>query len=232
MGDEHLNTISKTEKYSVKNLVLILSEFKGIFEDICDVPYCDNDHFDAEFGLINSLLSRDISITSPKINFLPEEFVDELDFIDPILPGINEDDFDEDDFDEDDFDKEEKEIEIDIFQIEDEILREKLLNVNLLVDKIEALKLTLISVKLYTLNTRDFANKIQENMPKDGICVLLCLSCWKGYKKKAKTSKKKTDKKRKRQVQERDLRKVIKARSARQQDKKVNETQLKSKDQC
>ncbi|GKA10287.1 hypothetical protein Tco_0689720 [Tanacetum coccineum] len=135
MGDEHLNTIPETEKSSVENLVPIPSEFKGISEDICDVPSCD--HFDAECGLINSLLSRDSSITSPKIDFLPEEFAGELDFIDPILPGIDEDDFDEDDFDE-----EEGEIDIDIFQIEDEILREKLLNVNLLIDKIEALKLT------------------------------------------------------------------------------------------
>ncbi|GJS27794.1 hypothetical protein Tco_0488414 [Tanacetum coccineum] len=100
MGDEHLNTISEMEKSSVENLVPIPSEFKGISEDICDVPSCDNDHFDAECGLINSLLSRDISITSPKIDFLPEEFAGELDLIDPILPGIDEKDFDEDDFDE------------------------------------------------------------------------------------------------------------------------------------
>ncbi|GJZ63980.1 hypothetical protein Tco_0620401 [Tanacetum coccineum] len=137
MGDEHLSTILETEsekliKCSVENLVPIPSDFKGISEDICDVPFCDNDHFDAEFGLINSLLSRDISITSPKIDFLPEEFAGELDLIDPILPGI----------DEDDFDKEEGEIDINILQIEDEILCEKLLNVNLLIDKIEALKLT------------------------------------------------------------------------------------------
>ncbi|GJW34185.1 hypothetical protein Tco_0054217 [Tanacetum coccineum] len=136
MGDEHLNTIPETEKSSVENLVPIPSEFKGISKDICDVPSCDNDHFDAEFGLINSLLSRDISITSPKIDFLPEEFAGELDLIDPILPGIDENDFDEDDFDE-----EEGEIDNDILQIEDEILREKLLNVNLLIDKIEALNL-------------------------------------------------------------------------------------------
>ncbi|GKE63657.1 hypothetical protein Tco_1514024 [Tanacetum coccineum] len=135
MGDEHLNTILETEKTSVENLVPIPGEFKGISEDICDVPFCD--YFDAECGLINSLLSRDSSITSPKIDFLPEEFVGELDFIDPILSGIDEDDFDEENFD----DKEEG-IDNDIFQIEDEILREKLLNVNLLVDKIEALKLT------------------------------------------------------------------------------------------
>ncbi|GJV66881.1 hypothetical protein Tco_1482390 [Tanacetum coccineum] len=135
MGDEHLNTIPETEsdeviKSSVENLVPIPSEFKGIFEDICDVSSCDSDHFDAECGLINSLLSRDISIASPKIDFLPKEFAGEFDFIDPILPRTDEDDFDE------------EEGEIDILQIEDEILREKLLNINLLINKIEALNLT------------------------------------------------------------------------------------------
>ncbi|GJT83391.1 hypothetical protein Tco_1057733 [Tanacetum coccineum] len=145
MGDEHLITLPETEKVSVEILVPPNHQvsFKGglYSEDICDVPSCD--YFDAECGLINSLLSRDISITSPKIDFLPEEFVGELDFIDPILPGTDEDDSDEDDCDEDDSDEEEGEIDNDILQIEDEILREKLLNVNLLVDKIEALKLTL-----------------------------------------------------------------------------------------
>ncbi|GJV55121.1 hypothetical protein Tco_1456126 [Tanacetum coccineum] len=100
MGDEHLSTIPETKldklvKSSVEDLVSIPSESKGISKDICDVPFCDNDHFDAEFGLIDSLLSRDISITSPKIDFLPEEFAGELDLIDPILPVIDEDDFDE-----------------------------------------------------------------------------------------------------------------------------------------
>ncbi|GJY61352.1 ribonuclease H-like domain-containing protein [Tanacetum coccineum] len=87
-----------TKTSSVENLVPIPSEFKGISEDICDVSSCD--YSDAEFGLINSLLSRDISITSLKIDFLPEEFACELDFIDPILPGIDGDDCDKDDFDE------------------------------------------------------------------------------------------------------------------------------------
>ncbi|GJU39574.1 hypothetical protein Tco_1192531 [Tanacetum coccineum] len=59
-------------------------------------------------------------------------FAVKLDFIVPIFPGITEDDVD----------KERRlVIDIDIFQIEDEILREKLLNVNLLIDKIEALNL-------------------------------------------------------------------------------------------
>ncbi|GJZ49164.1 hypothetical protein Tco_0603354 [Tanacetum coccineum] len=138
MRDKHLSIIPKEEsdeviKSSVENLVPIPSESKGISDDICcDVPFCDNNHFDAELGLIDSLLSRDISITSPKSDFLPEEFAGELDLIDPILPGI----------DEDDFDKEEGAIDIDILQLEDEILREKFLNVNLLIDKIEALNLT------------------------------------------------------------------------------------------
>ncbi|GJU40533.1 hypothetical protein Tco_1193490 [Tanacetum coccineum] len=134
MRDEHLSTIPEMEsgeviKSSVEDLVPIPSESKGIFDDIYDLPFYDNDHFDVEFGLIDSLLSRDISITSPKIDFLPKEFAGELDFIDP--PRIDEDDFDE----------EERAIDIDILQIEDEILCEKLLNVNLLIDKIKALNL-------------------------------------------------------------------------------------------
>ncbi|GJZ82274.1 hypothetical protein Tco_0647447 [Tanacetum coccineum] len=53
MGDEHLDTIPKTEsdeiiKSSVKNLVPIPSELEGIFNDTCDVPVCDDSStFDA-----------------------------------------------------------------------------------------------------------------------------------------------------------------------------------------
>ncbi|GKG24260.1 hypothetical protein Tco_0392296, partial [Tanacetum coccineum] len=47
MGDEHLNTIPATKsdkaiKSSVENLVPIPSEFKGISDDTCDVPNCDD----------------------------------------------------------------------------------------------------------------------------------------------------------------------------------------------
>ncbi|GJX61811.1 hypothetical protein Tco_0294711 [Tanacetum coccineum] len=135
--------IDDDEEYSIQFKEYLENSSKAITPDlpieepdnslnIFDVPFCDNDHFDVEFGLIDSLLSRDISITSPKIDFLPEEFAGELDLIDLILPGIDEDDFDE----------EEGAIGIDILQIEDENLHEKLLNVNLLIDKIEALNLT------------------------------------------------------------------------------------------
>ncbi|GKB86804.1 reverse transcriptase domain-containing protein, partial [Tanacetum coccineum] len=47
----------------------------------------------------------------------------------------------------------------------------------------------------------------------------------KGYQRQKEQKQAKTDKKRKRQVQERNLRKIIKAGSARQQEKKVNESQ-------
>ncbi|GKE82872.1 hypothetical protein Tco_1552872, partial [Tanacetum coccineum] len=90
-----------------------------------------NTILETESDEVKSLV-RDISITSPKIDFLPEEVAGELDLIDPIQPGIDENDFDE----------EEGAIDIVILQIEDEILREKLLNVNLLIDKIEALNHT------------------------------------------------------------------------------------------
>ncbi|GKC58777.1 hypothetical protein Tco_1086375, partial [Tanacetum coccineum] len=96
MEDEHLDTIPATElneiiKSSVENLVLIPSESEGFSDDICDVPSCDNDHFDAE-----SLLSQDIPITSPKIDFLSEEFTSEFA---PIPPGMDEDEFDEEEVD-------------------------------------------------------------------------------------------------------------------------------------
>nr|GFB11989.1 hypothetical protein [Tanacetum cinerariifolium] len=47
MGDEHLDTILATEsdeviKSSVENLVPILSEFEGIPDNMCDVPFHDN----------------------------------------------------------------------------------------------------------------------------------------------------------------------------------------------
>nr|GEX83964.1 hypothetical protein [Tanacetum cinerariifolium] len=47
MEDEHLDTVSATKsdefiKYSVENLVTILSESEGIPDNMCDVPFHDN----------------------------------------------------------------------------------------------------------------------------------------------------------------------------------------------
>ncbi|GKE23884.1 hypothetical protein Tco_1435396 [Tanacetum coccineum] len=86
MGEKDLSTIPKKNKSSVEDLVQIPSGSKGVSDDIYD-----NDHSDAE-----SLLSRDIPITSPKIDFLSEEFAGELA---PIPPGMDEDEFDEEEDD-------------------------------------------------------------------------------------------------------------------------------------
>ncbi|GJR90983.1 hypothetical protein Tco_0214994 [Tanacetum coccineum] len=104
MEDEHLST-------SVENLVQIPSEFKGISEDTCDVPVCeDPSTFDA--------LSNHSEILSDSNN-------DEYDSLEEV----------------NDEDQEEKEFDLeDIFQIQDVILREKLLNISRLVTNIESLK--------------------------------------------------------------------------------------------
>ncbi|GJY42008.1 hypothetical protein Tco_0429278 [Tanacetum coccineum] len=48
MGDEHLNTIPEKKESSVEDLVPIPSESEGIFDGMCDVPFCENSYpFDA-----------------------------------------------------------------------------------------------------------------------------------------------------------------------------------------
>ncbi|GJV33290.1 hypothetical protein Tco_1393690, partial [Tanacetum coccineum] len=142
MREYELSTIPEKEKSSVENLVPIPSGSKVFSDDICD-----NDHFDAE-----SLLSRDIPITSPKIDFLSEEFAGELALI-PL--GMDEDEFDEEEddcYDNDTLSNDDSFENIDyveaspsdselvsLEEVEDVILRDKLSNVYLLISKIEAL---------------------------------------------------------------------------------------------
>ncbi|GKA17612.1 hypothetical protein Tco_0697449 [Tanacetum coccineum] len=58
-------------------------------------PKIDPHYFNAESNLIESLLNRDILIdSSPKFDYLLEEFSGELAYIDPIPPGIEKADFD------------------------------------------------------------------------------------------------------------------------------------------
>ncbi|GKA77059.1 hypothetical protein Tco_0783520 [Tanacetum coccineum] len=155
-------------KSSVENLVPIPSEFEGISNDTSDVPNCDNNRINVEIDLVESLINRDTSIVySSKIDPILEEFAGELAHIAPIPPGIVEADFDPNDdtsSDDDSFenieyvdaspsyseldsleeeneDQEEKEFNLeDIFQIQDVILREKLLNVHRLISNIESLE--------------------------------------------------------------------------------------------
>ncbi|GJT72917.1 hypothetical protein Tco_1032203 [Tanacetum coccineum] len=164
MEDEHLSTILATEsdeviKSSVENLILIPSELEGIPDKLCDMPTCDNDRINVESDLVESLINRDTLIVySSKIDPILEEFTSELARIAPIPPEIVEADFDpkdgtssdDDDFEDikyvsleevNDVNQEEKEIDLDdILQIQDVILRDKLLNINRLITNIESLK--------------------------------------------------------------------------------------------
>ncbi|GKE53623.1 hypothetical protein Tco_1488779, partial [Tanacetum coccineum] len=84
--DEHLDTIPERESYeennsSVEDLNLTPSES----EDLSDIEKSD---------LIESLLNKNTVITSPKIDFLLEEFAGELALTNPIPPRIVETNFD------------------------------------------------------------------------------------------------------------------------------------------
>ncbi|GJX50182.1 hypothetical protein Tco_0277027 [Tanacetum coccineum] len=123
------------------------------------MPICDIGRINDESYFVESLINRDTLIVhSSKIDHILEEFAGELAHIAPIPPGIIEADFDPNDdtsSDNDDFEdteyvsleevndvnQEEKEFDLeDIYQIQDVILREKLLNVHRLISKIESLK--------------------------------------------------------------------------------------------
>ncbi|GJY77258.1 reverse transcriptase domain-containing protein [Tanacetum coccineum] len=127
MGDEHLDTIP-----SIENLVPILSEFKGISDDTCDVPVCeDSSTFDAlsDHSEILSDSNND-GTSSDDDSYKNIEYVEasllNLEYVS--LEEVNED-------------QEEKEFDLkDIFQIQDVILREKLLNISHLITNIESLK--------------------------------------------------------------------------------------------
>ncbi|GJY20163.1 hypothetical protein Tco_0392729 [Tanacetum coccineum] len=117
MGDEHLDTIP-----SVENLVPIPSEFEGISDDACDVPVCENPFtFDALNDHSEILSdSNDDDTSSDDNDFEDIEYVS--------LEEVN------------DVDQEENEFDLeDILQIQDVILREKLLNISRLITNIESL---------------------------------------------------------------------------------------------
>nr|GFB64686.1 hypothetical protein [Tanacetum cinerariifolium] len=139
MGDEHLDTIPIIEsdefiKYSVENLIPIPSESKGIPEHMCDVPSHDN---------------------SPPLNVSTDQ-IEDLSKSNEEFSSIDDDSFSTDDIDYVEASPPDSELvssevmEIVILEvggidddillkIKDDILREKLLNVNLLIAKIKAL---------------------------------------------------------------------------------------------
>nr|GEX08204.1 hypothetical protein [Tanacetum cinerariifolium] len=131
MRDEHLDTISATEsdeviKSRVEDLVLIPSEFEGILDTMCDVHLINNptpleakDHFEIVINSNDDISSsNDDSLYNESIEYVEasphDSEVVSLEVEEIVIP------------------KEE--------EIEDDNLREKLLNVYLLIANIEALK--------------------------------------------------------------------------------------------
>ncbi|GJW08848.1 hypothetical protein Tco_1571271 [Tanacetum coccineum] len=173
MGDEHLDTISATEsdeviKSSVENLVPILSESEGIPDNVCDVPLCNNptpletfkEHFetivdfndDSTSSEDNSYENIDYVDASP-----PDAEIVSLEVVEIVILEVGG-------------------IDTNILlTIKDDILREKLLNVNLLIANIEALKdnppssdvmtnvLPPLSLNLFLEETNTFDNSLPKS---------------------------------------------------------------------
>nr|GFB48541.1 hypothetical protein [Tanacetum cinerariifolium] len=140
MRDEHLDTVSAREsdefiKSSVEDLVPILSESEGIPDNMCDVPFHDNsppldvskDQFE-DFSDSNddSTSKDDDSFFIDDIEYVKASPLDfklvSLEVMEIVIPEVGG-------------------IDADILlTIKDDILREKLLNINLFIVNIEALK--------------------------------------------------------------------------------------------
>ncbi|GKA82887.1 hypothetical protein Tco_0789635 [Tanacetum coccineum] len=138
MGDKHLDTIPETEsdefiKSSVEDLVPIPSESEGIPDKMCDVPLCENT---TPLNALNEhseivVNSNDDSTSSDDDSYENIDYVDasppdaeivSLEVVEIVIPEVGG-------------------IDTDILlTIKDDILRENLLNVNLLIANIEALK--------------------------------------------------------------------------------------------
>ncbi|GJX38297.1 hypothetical protein Tco_0251600, partial [Tanacetum coccineum] len=135
MADKHLSTIPETEESSVEDLDPIPSESEGILDNMCDVPLRDNsppldiskDQF-KDFSNSNddSTSIDDDSFSIDDIDYVeaspPDYEPVSLEVVGIVIPEVGG-------------------IDTDILlTIKDDILCEKLLNVNLLIAKIKALK--------------------------------------------------------------------------------------------
>nr|GEX76541.1 hypothetical protein [Tanacetum cinerariifolium] len=101
MGDKHLNTVPATEsdefiKSCVENLIPNPKKIfsNPLFEEEIISMKIDQDHFNAESDLIESMLNRDSSIipSSSKIDSLLNEFAGELTLLKSIPPRIDKTD--------------------------------------------------------------------------------------------------------------------------------------------
>ncbi|GJV75830.1 hypothetical protein Tco_1507414 [Tanacetum coccineum] len=137
MEDEHLDTTPATEsdeviKSSVEELVLIPNESQGISNGVCDVPLCDNPTPLKAFKDHSEIV---VNSNNDDTSSNDDDFED-IEYVEASPP-----DLEIDSLEEVNEDQEEKEFDLeDIFQIQDVILREKLLNINRLISNIESLK--------------------------------------------------------------------------------------------
>nr|GEV24188.1 integrase, catalytic region, zinc finger, CCHC-type, peptidase aspartic, catalytic [Tanacetum cinerariifolium] len=87
MGDEHLSTILETEsdeiiKSSVENLIPIPSESEGIFDDTCDVSFCDNSPpLDVLTGHVELFFEFNDNCTSSD-----DDYFEDIDYVDASPP--------------------------------------------------------------------------------------------------------------------------------------------------
>ncbi|GKB43003.1 hypothetical protein Tco_0887945 [Tanacetum coccineum] len=138
MGDKHLDTIPETEsdefiKSSVEDLVPIPSESEGIPDSVCDVPLCNNptpleafkEHSETIIDYNDDSTSSDDD-SYENIEYVdaspPDDEIVSLEMVEIVDPEVGRID--------DDI----------LLTIKDDILREKLLNVNLLIAKIDSLR--------------------------------------------------------------------------------------------
>ncbi|GKC01432.1 hypothetical protein Tco_0987568 [Tanacetum coccineum] len=163
MGDKHLDIIPETEsdefiKSSVEDLVPIPSESEGIPDKMCDVPLCENttplnalnEHSEIIINSNDDNPSSDddstygedidyIDASPPDVEIVSLEVVK---IIDPEVGRINDDI---------------------LLTIKDDIIREKLLNVNLLIAKIDALRDNPTpSSEVVTKSTSTFSNLFED----------------------------------------------------------------------
>nr|GEV41663.1 hypothetical protein [Tanacetum cinerariifolium] len=131
IGYEHLSTTPETEsdeviKSSVKNLVQILREYEVTSdnESMCDVPiFEDSSTFDVHSEILSDSNNDDTSSD--------DDAFEDIKYVEASLVSLEE---------ENDVYQEEKEFDLeDILQIQDVILREKLLSINRLIADIEFL---------------------------------------------------------------------------------------------
>ncbi|GJT45541.1 hypothetical protein Tco_0954256 [Tanacetum coccineum] len=119
MRDEHLSTIPKTKsdeviKSSVKDFVPIPSESEGISDDTCDVPFFDNSH---PLDILNNHFEI-FSNFKDDCTLSNDDSFEDIDYVEASPPDSEL---------------------VSLEEVKDNILCEKLLNINLLIAKIESL---------------------------------------------------------------------------------------------